>query len=95
MPWVARLGDLNSAGGGNLTGSASRTFAEGLPICRTTDIAVADLSCVSVGGLHCDPAAMEASLTVYCEGLAVHRHGDLRVCGDTNIATARRTFVGG
>ena len=92
---LARSGDLvGIAMGGAIITTQTRTTVEGLPVARIGDLAVADTACNSDNKIHCAPTTATGSSTVFCEGLLVHRGGDLRVCGDVTLSTTLRTFVG-
>ena len=105
MPFLARLGDLAATvaaptvpiGGaiaGNVAFPVMRTFVEGFLVARIGDTTVADDLCTGENP-HCLPFTSTGSTTVFCEGLPVHRIGDLRTCGDITIPFGpRRTFVG-
>ena len=79
--------------GGAIVTTQTRTTVEGLPVARFEDTAAKDDGCTGTND-HCAPFVLGVSTTVFCEGIPVHRGGDLRTCGHTTLSTTLKTFVG-
>jgi uncharacterized Zn-binding protein involved in type VI secretion len=94
MPLIAVEGDENTHTGGELIaagGSApKKVFIAGKAVIVHPSPAEQDIS-------HPQPLTdtAEGSSKVFIYGLPIHRHGDLRVCGATTIATGQsKVFAG-
>jgi uncharacterized Zn-binding protein involved in type VI secretion len=81
MSAVARDQDTNDHGAGEIQATASTVFVNGKPIATVGDPAAPDGLCPIIGGAHCAPSTSTGAATVFAEGRAVHRVGDLRTCG--------------
>lgn len=84
---VAVAGSTNSHGLGGLLAdnNTGKVFIGGAKVVYLGSHAVADILCFDEGGPHCDPIATTASSKVFCEGIAVHRNGDGRLCSATTV----------
>lgn len=86
MPAVARHGDPC---GGTIIATAIHTNVNGLAIARLGD------SITPHGtGAHAAATLIEASSTVFAEGIRVCRVGDAASCGHTISAGSPNTFAG-
>lgn len=89
MALVAIEGDQNTHGGGELLASGGsapqKVRIGGIPVIVHPSPALPD------GQDHPPPPTdtAQGSSKVFCYGLPVHRHGDLRQCGATTIATGQ------
>lgn len=88
-------GDENTHIGGELfasSGSSPQTVKiDGIPVIVHPSPAGPDLE----GHPPPPTDTAEGSGTVFCYGLPVHRHGDLRQCGATTVVTGQSTvFIG-
>lgn len=89
MPLVSVFDDPNTHGNGQLDASnnTGKVFINGKKVVYLNSTARPDDLCLPLGGLHCTPFATSASSKFFCEGIAVHRHGDSRACGATTVVT--------
>jgi uncharacterized Zn-binding protein involved in type VI secretion len=94
MPLVAVEGDPNSHGGGQLIASSGSSPQKvkigGIPVIVHESPAFPD-------SFHPLPptSTAEGSSKVFCYGLPIHRHGDLRQCGATTIASGNSKVTSG
>jgi uncharacterized Zn-binding protein involved in type VI secretion len=95
MALIAVEGDQNTHVGGQLIadgGSApQKVKINGLSVIVHPSPAESDL----FGHPPPPTDTAEGSSKVFCYGLPVHRHGDLRQCGATTIATGQNKVVSG
>ena len=84
MRTQARLGDINSHGGGIITG-ASRTFDNSMPVARMGDLHI----CPIPG--HGVTPIVTGSLDTITEGLPNARVGDITGCGAVIVTGSPNT----
>ena len=85
MPLIARKGD-SITHGGTVTGSASKSYAEGKLIARKGD----SVSCSLHGG---QVIVSNVATKTNCEGAKVAFHGSVVSCGAKVISGATKTIV--
>ena len=95
MPACAFYGSLSSHGSGGILAATSNVKVNTLNIAVIGDDANPDDLCPGAGGDHCNPKPSTGSSTVFAGGIAVHRVGDLRLCGGSTTTGSVNVFVGG
>ncbi len=94
---VAIMGDPNSHGNGQLLASnnTGKVFIGGIKVVYVGSSASPDDLCIPIGPPHCDPVSTGGSSKVTCEGIAIHRNNDSRVCGAVTVVTGNtKVFAG-
>jgi uncharacterized Zn-binding protein involved in type VI secretion len=94
---IAVFGDKNTHGDGDLLASnnSGKVFINGLKVVYVGSDALPDLLCPD-DPIHCNPLSTTGSSKVFCEGIAVHRQDDLRICLATTIVSNQsKVFAGG
>ena len=91
MPLISVQGDPNSHGAGALDASINpgTVFINGIELVVVGSTAAPDSLCPSAGGTHCGPSSASGSPNVFAFGIPVHRHGDSRLCGASNVVTGQ------